>query len=70
MKANRNTLQVAMARRCMTLKTLADAAQMPESTVKNVLYGRNVMTNTLGRVCKALGVDPADVVEFKEDQEK
>ena len=67
MRANRNTLQVAMARKCMTLKKLASAAQMPESTVKNVLYGRNVNANTLGRVCKTLDVDPADVIEFRED---
>ena len=67
MRANRNTLQVAMARKCMTLKKLASAAQMPESTVKNVLYGRNVKANTLGRVCKALDVDPAEVIESKED---
>lgn len=67
MRANRNTLQVAMVRKCMTLKKLASAAQMPESTVKNVLYGRNVNTDTLGRVCKALGIDPAEVIEFTEE---
>lgn len=67
MRAKRNILQVAMARKCLTLKTLSDTAQMPESTVKNVLYGRNVNTDTLGRVCKALDIDPADVIEFMED---
>ena len=67
MRANRNFLQLAMARKCMTLRTLAETAQMPESTVKNVLYGRNVKANTLGRVCKALDVDPAEVIESKEN---
>ena len=67
MRADRRTLQLALARKCLTLKTLASAAQMPESTVKNVLYGRNVNTDTLGRVCRALDIDPADVVKFTED---
>ncbi len=63
MKANRNKLQLAMARACMNPSDLIIAAMMPEPTVKNVLTGRNVRPATLGRIAKALNVDPSEILE-------
>lgn len=53
---------MAMARACMNRADLIIAAKMPENTVKNVLYGKNVRPGTLGRVARVLGVDPAELL--------
>lgn len=66
MKANKEKLLLAMARACMNTRDVIKAADMPEMTVKNVLYGKDVRPATLGRVAKALGVDPAEIVEIGE----
>lgn len=66
MKAERSALELAMARSCMSVKDIAEKAQIPEMTVKNVLSGRSVRPRTIGLVCKALGVDVTEIVK-KED---
>jgi len=63
MKANINKLRLAMARACMNPQDLAKAAEMPPQTVNGVLRGRGVRPATLGRIAKALGVDPAEIVK-------
>lgn len=63
MKANIIKLRLAMARACMNPQDLAKAAEMPPQTVNGVLRGRGVRPATLGRIAKALGVDPAEIVK-------
>lgn len=63
MKANINKLRLAMARACMNPQDLAKAAEMPPQTVNGILRGRGVRPATLGRIAKALGVDPAEIVK-------
>lgn len=63
MKADRKKLELAMARSCLNPQGLADPAEMPAQTVNRVLLGRGVRPATLGRVAKALGVDPADIIK-------
>lgn len=63
MKADREKIQLAMARACMNLPDLSKSAELPESTTKNVLYGRNVRPRTIGKVAKALGVDVAEIIK-------
>lgn len=63
MKVDRNKLSLAMARACMTPESLTAAAGMPRPTVNNVISGRGVRPATLGRVAKALGVDPAELLK-------
>ena len=63
MKADRNKLELAMARACMTPELLAAAAEMPRPTVNNVISGRSVRPATLGRIAKSLGVDPAEIIK-------
>ena len=66
MKADTNKLRIAMARACMNPQDLAKAAQMPAQTVNGVLRGRSVRPATLGRISKALRVDPAEILEKEE----
>lgn len=63
MKADRKKLELAMARACMNSKDLPAAAGLPGPTVANVIVGKSVRPATLGRVAKALKVDPADIIE-------
>lgn len=63
MKADKSKLSLAMARACMTPESLTAAAEMPRPTVNNVISGRSVRPATLGRIAKALGVDPAELLK-------
>ena len=63
MKANKVAIRIAMANACMNLHDLTQNAGIPESSVKNVLYGRSVKPRTMGIVCRALGVDVAEILE-------
>ena len=62
MKADRKKLEIAMARSCIATEELAVKAEMPLSTVKNVIAGRSVRPVTLGKVARALGVDPDSIL--------
>ncbi len=63
MKANREKLNLAMARACMNTQDLAKAAEMPPQTVNGVIRGRSIRPATIGRIAKALGVDVAEIME-------
>ena len=63
MVANKSKLTLAMARACMNLADLAKAADMPPQAVNRVLLGRSVRPATLGKLARALGCDPADIIE-------
>ncbi len=62
MKADKTKLELMMARKCMSLTDIVKIADMPEPSVKNVLYGRSVKPRTLGKVCKALNIDPSEII--------
>lgn len=68
MKASKNKLQLAMARACMDPKDLAAAAEMPQQTVNGVIKGRSVRPATFGRICKALGCDPEDILRQEKEE--
>lgn len=67
MKVNRQKLQLAMARACMNSADLPNAAGLPRATVQNAIVGKGIRPGTLGKIAKALGVDPEDIIE-KEDR--
>lgn len=67
MKVNRKKLYLAMARACMDSADLPAASQLPRPTVQNAITGRNIRPATLGKIAKALGVDPAEIVEMEEN---
>ncbi len=66
MKVNRKRLELAMARTCMNTADLVAASGLPGTTVQNAIVGKGVRPGTLGRIAKALGVDPTEIME-KED---
>ncbi len=66
MKADRKKLELAMVRACMDTKDLAEAAQLPRPTLNNAIVGKGVRPSTLGRIAKALGVDPTEIMEVNE----
>ena len=49
MKVDRKKLELAMA--------------LPRPTVNNAIVGKGIRPGTLGRIAKALGVDPAELIE-------
>ena len=62
MKADREKLQVAMARACMNSADLLNASGLPRPSWGNVLAERSVRPATLGKVEKALGVDVSEIM--------
>lgn len=62
-KADKNKLQIAMARACMTTADIKKATGMPRPTLNNVIVGRSVTPVTLGRVAKALQCDVTEIIE-------
>lgn len=52
-----------MARACMNSADLPAAAGLPRPTFQNAVVGKNVRPATLGRIAKALNVDPAELLE-------
>ncbi len=66
MKADKEKLLLAMARACMDSKELAEVAQLPRPTLNNAIVGKGVRPSTIGRIAKALGVDPAEIIEKEE----
>lgn len=63
MVAEKAKISIAMARACMNTQDLAKAAEMPTQTVNGVIRGRSVRPATLGRIARALGVDPAELIQ-------
>lgn len=63
MKADKNKLQIAMARACMTTADIEKITGMPRPTLNNVIIGRSVTPVTIGKVAKALECDVTDLLE-------
>lgn len=63
MVVNRKKLELAMARACMESRDLPVATGLPRPTVQNAIVGKSVRPATLGRIAKALGVDPAELIQ-------
>lgn len=63
MIANKRKLQLAMARACMSVTDVQKKAQMPRPTLDNAIAGKDIRPETLGRIAKALGVDPVELID-------
>lgn len=66
MKVNRQKLELAMARACMTSAELPKAAELPRATVQNAVVGKGVRPATVGKIARALGVDPAEIIKTED----
>lgn len=62
MRPNKDVILLYMARRGMTLQELARASKVPPRTLTDVMAGKSVRPKTLGKVAKALQVDPAELI--------
>lgn len=68
MVADKYKVQIAMARACMTVNDIAQKADMPFQSVKNVVGGkRSVRPETISRVAKALQVDVTTILANKKE---
>ena len=63
MIADKNKLNIAMARSCLSTYDLAKKANMPIPTLNNVTSGRSVKPATIGKIAKALNVDVTELIE-------
>lgn len=63
MKISRQKIEMAMARACMNTADLPKAAGLPAPTVYNAMMGKGIRPVTLGKIAKALGVDPEEIME-------
>ena len=66
MKVNKKKLELSMARACINGRELAKKAGIPLSTVQRLMCYPNTRTKTLGKLARALGVDPLEIMEQEE----
>lgn len=62
MRANSEKIAVAMVRACIDLEKLAALANVSYPAVKRAVRGCEVKASTLGKICKALQVDPSELI--------
>lgn len=63
MKIDTRKMCIAMARKCMSNQDLADAVECSIESIHQILRGsRNVPTKKLGKIAKALEVDPEELL--------
>ncbi|WP_444313578.1 helix-turn-helix domain-containing protein [Megamonas funiformis] len=61
---DRKKFDLAMAKKCINLKELKDLAHISNSTITKVLAGKiPLQPKTLGKIAKALEVEPADLLQ-------
>lgn len=64
MKLSETKLQLAMAEKCINLTDLCKKADIAEITLRKGRQGtRNLKPETIGKIAKALGVTPSEIVE-------
>ena len=62
MKINKKSLQLAMARACLNRRELAEKAGIPEPTLQGAISRCSVRPATLGKIARALGCDPEEII--------
>ncbi|WP_251386655.1 helix-turn-helix domain-containing protein [Mediterraneibacter agrestimuris] len=60
-----NVIISAMVKSCMTPQQIADKAGVSVSIVYRMRRGYYVKMERFGRVCKALCIDPEDVIDYE-----
>ena len=74
MNVDKSKVTLAMARACVGTQDLAVAAGVSPQTINAAMRGQSIRPAVLGRLARALGVDPAEImagaVESKETKEQ
>jgi len=64
MKFNRNALKVAMAERFFTIAELSKRSGIGSDTIAKILHTDRIPnTATIGRLAKALGIEPSKLMK-------
>lgn len=63
MRLNRTKIQLLMAKGCIVQGALADKAGISRQTLSAVMNGRSCRPELLGRIAKALEVEPEEIIE-------
>lgn len=67
MKIDRNKLEIAKARACMSTSDMLKTANVPQGTYSRILT-HNTTAKTAGKIAKALGVDVLDIIADEQTQ--
>lgn len=65
MKIDNRKLELTLARRCMVLSALRCDGLSPQ-TITRIRRGADVKPATVGKIAKALGVDPVEIIEVED----
>ena len=63
MRLNRLKVNLLLAKLLISQAVLADKAGISRQTMSAVMNGRNCRPELLGRISKALGVEPEEIIE-------
>lgn len=63
MKIDEKKMRLAMARKLMDSKDLAEKVGCTVRSIQQALAGRSIPTKKLGQIVKALDVDPAELID-------
>lgn len=62
-RINRSVVKAMLGARDMTLRDLAQASDIGEATIYRVVNGAPFTSETLGKMAKALGCHPVDLID-------
>ncbi len=62
MRANTEKIAIAMVRACIDLEKLATLSGISYPATRRAVKGCEVKASTLGKICKALQVDPSELI--------
>lgn len=63
MNLNRDKVEIARARKCITVEELAKRYGVSRNRLNIILNQRVITTNCAGRLAKALGVDVTEIID-------
>ena len=63
MKIDEKKMRLAMARKLMDSKDLAEKVGCTVRSIQQALAGRSISKKKLGQIAKALDVDPAELID-------
>ncbi|MEW4415132.1 helix-turn-helix transcriptional regulator [Clostridium sp. AN503] len=63
MRLNTRKIQLLMAKACINQASLAGLAGISRQTMSAVMNGRNCRPELLGKIAKALEVEPEEIIE-------
>lgn len=69
MKPNKDVILLYMARKGLSRQDIIDASDLPPRTLADVMAGKSTRPKTLGKVAKALGVDPSELLVREDSHE-